>query len=385
MPDLSPPPQPPRESRGEYDLLTGWGPQAQAAGLVGARWYQSPVPRAQLKALMQRQDGPALRDTALWLALVGAAGVAMAATWGGPWFALAFLVYATLFTGAADSRWHESSHGTAFKTRWMNDALYQLASFMALRRPTRWRWSHARHHSDTLVTGRDPEVNAVLPLPLGTLLLNVFALRYAPGEYARVLANALGRISPQEKSYVPESEWPRMVREARAWVAVYAAVVALAVGQGSALPLFFVGLPAFVGAWVHTFFGLTQHAGLPENVLDHRLNCRTVVMNPVFRFLYWNMNYHVEHHMVPMVPYHALPALHAAIRADCPPPYPSLAAAYAEILPALWRQRQDPHWAVRRPLPDAAGVAAAAPPAPPGATVLPHPATPSPLTPGAQP
>ena len=54
----------------------------------------------------------------------------------------------------------------------------------------------------------------------------------------------------------------------------------------------------------------TQHAGLAEDVLDHRLNCRTVYMNPISRFIYWNMNYHVEHHMFPMVPYHALPRLH---------------------------------------------------------------------------
>ena len=63
--------------------------------------------------------------------------------------------------------------------------------------------------------------------------------------------------------------------------------------------------------------------GLAEDVLDHRLNSRTVYMNPVLRFLYWNMNYHVEHHMFPMVPYHALPELHEAIKADMPEPYPS--------------------------------------------------------------
>ena len=44
-------------------------------------------------------------------------------------------------------------------------------------------------------------------------------------------------------------------------------------------------------------------------------------MNPVFRFIYWNMNYHVEHHMFPMVPYHALPALHAEVADDLPVPY----------------------------------------------------------------
>ena len=33
------------------------------------------------------------------------------------------------------------------------------------------------------------------------------------------------------------------------------------------------------------------------------------------------MNYHVEHHMFPLVPYHALPELHAELKADMPPAY----------------------------------------------------------------
>jgi fatty acid desaturase len=77
-------------------------------------------------------------------------------------------------------------------------------------------------------------------------------------------------------------------------------------------------------------------------------------MNPFFRFVYWNMNYHVEHHMFPMVPYHALPALHDAVKADCPTPYPSTIAAYAEILPALVRQLKDPNHFVQRELPSGA-------------------------------
>jgi fatty acid desaturase len=74
-------------------------------------------------------------------------------------------------------------------------------------------------------------------------------------------------------------------------------------------------------------------------------------MNPVFRFLYWNMNYHVDHHMFPMVPYHALPQLHEAIKADCAPAYPGTVAAYAELIPALLRQTTDPAYHVVRPLP----------------------------------
>ena len=47
-------------------------------------------------------------------------------------------------------------------------------------------------------------------------------------------------------------------------------------------------------------------------------------MNPIHRYLYWNMNYHLEHHMFPLVPYHRLPKLHALVKDDCPMPYPNL-------------------------------------------------------------
>jgi fatty acid desaturase len=78
-------------------------------------------------------------------------------------------------------------------------------------------------------------------------------------------------------------------------------------------------------------------------------------MNPISRFVYWNMNYDVEHHMFPMVPYHRLPELHAEIRADCPPLYPSMWVAYKEIVPAVLRQLVDPTDFVRRELPRGAG------------------------------
>ena len=61
--------------------------------------------------------------------------------------------------------------------------------------------------------------------------------------------------------------------------------------------------------------------GSPRTCSIIASNSRTVYMNPVFRFVYWNMNYHLEHHMFPMVPYHALPALHAEMKADTPKPY----------------------------------------------------------------
>src|SRR5215475_2993372 len=113
----------------------------------------------------------------------------------------------------------------------------------------------------------------------------------------------------------------------------------------------FVGLPTLYGSWLLQVYSLTQHAGLAENVLDHRLNCRTVYMNSVHRFLYWNMNYHLEHHMFPLVPYHNLPRLHQLVKWDLPKPYHGLLAAFREIVPTVLQQVADPGYYVRRKLP----------------------------------
>ncbi|HET9104665.1 MAG TPA: fatty acid desaturase family protein [Solirubrobacteraceae bacterium] len=337
------------ERRRDYSLIGPSAEQAAAMGLVAAQWYHSEVPRKRMKQLMRRSDGPAVRDTALWLTLLVAAGVAGGLTWGGWWCVPCFLIYGVLYGSASDSRWHETGHGTAFATSWANDVVYQLASFMNLKEPTFWRWSHARHHTDTIIVGRDREIAAMRPPDVARLLLNLAGLRDVLDTAVSVARHAAGRVTAEEATFIPESERHRVYREARAWLAVYAAVIALAIITGSLLPLMYVGLPSLYGRWLATLFGVSQHAGLAENVLDHRLNARTIRMNPVFRFLYWNMNFHVEHHMFPMVPYHALPALHAEIAADLPEPYPSLLAAYREILPTLRRQMREPgHHVVRR-------------------------------------
>ena len=104
----------------------------------------------------------------------------------------------------------------------------------------------------------------------------------------------------------------------------------------------------------HLTLHSTQHAGLAENVLDHRLNCRTVYMNPISRFIYWNMNYHLEHHMFPLVPYHALPTLQQLLKDDNPKPHPSIYAAFKDIVPAILRQAKEPTYCITPDIPKSA-------------------------------
>ena len=335
----------------DYSLTGVNATLAVEKGLAEADWYTSPVPRETMRKLLARRDGPAIRDTLLWLALLIGSGCAAWALWGTWWALLAFAAYGVLYASTSDSRWHEAGHGTAFRTDWMNNALYEIASFMVMRESTVWRWSHTRHHSDTIIVGRDPEIAVPRPPDLKGLILAFFNIGVYPKYFKHIFLHSLGRMTDDEKTYIPESEFPKIYRHARIYILIYAGVVALSLYMGSILPLLFVGLTNLYGSWLMVVYGLTQHTGLAENVLDHRLNCRTVHMNPIHRFLYWNMNYHVEHHMFPLVPYHALPRLHAAIKADCPPPYPSLLSAWREIVPAILRQVNDPAYHVKRRLP----------------------------------
>jgi fatty acid desaturase len=338
----------------DYRLSDENARRAFERGLASAEWYLTDVDRKEMKALMKRSDGPALRDTAIWLGLLGLSA------WGGIYFCGSwaavpfFLVYGVLYGSACDSRWHECGHGTAFKTRWMNDFVYQIASFMVARNPVSWKWSHARHHTDTIIVGRDPEIALMRPPNLFEGALHYVGLLDLPLSVKTLTRNAYGNLSPAEMDYIPESEWPKAVFWARVHMAIYLGAIAAAIFMWSFLPLMLIGLPRIYGCWHMFMTGLLQHGGLAEDVIDHRLNSRTVYMNPISSWIYWNMNYHVEHHMFPMVPFHALPRLHQMIKDDLPAPNPTIFDAYREMVVTLLHQRREPDYYFRRELPPTA-------------------------------
>ena len=197
----------------------------------------------------------------------------------------------------------------------MNDALYQVSSFATLREPEIWRWSHARHHTDTIIVGRDPEIVAMRPPDMVRFLLSFLAVPHVIASVRGLVRHLCGIKGSEERTFIPDHVWPSIFRTARIYAAVHLGVIGAALWTGSILPLLYAGiLPTMYGAWLAFTLGVTQHVGLAEDVLDHRLNARTINMNPVLRFIYWNMNYHLEHHLFPTVPYHRLPDLHALIK-----------------------------------------------------------------------
>ena len=174
----------------DYSLTGVNSTLAVEKGLAEADWYQCAVPRETMRSLLERRNGPAIRDTILWFALIFGSGLATYALRSTYWAILPYAIYCVLYGTTSDSRWHESGHGTAFKTDWMNNVLYEIASFMVMRESTVWRWSHTRHHSDTIIVGRDPEIAVPRPPDLKEFVKAFFNLHVYPKYFMRILLHS---------------------------------------------------------------------------------------------------------------------------------------------------------------------------------------------------
>jgi fatty acid desaturase len=100
--------------------------------------------------------------------------------------------------------------------------------------------------------------------------------------------------------------------------------------------LFFWVLPAVTFLQVLLRIrGITEHAGYQPNA-DQRLNARTV-LNPVQTFIFapHNVNYHIEHHVYPAVPFHNLPKLHRLMMELNLIPPANLYRGYGQVLREL--------------------------------------------------
>jgi len=106
----------------------------------------------------------------------------------------------------------------------------------------------------------------------------------------------------------------------------------------------------FIAQWWRYFVFVPMHTGLKDNVDDFRLCVRSITLDPISHFLYWRMNWHIEHHMFAAVPCYRLRKLHQAVAADMPRPR-TLIGAWAEMRKIWKQQKADPSYQFETPLP----------------------------------
>jgi fatty acid desaturase len=321
------------------ETLDRTAPPARPPGPQG--WWSPSLERAAVQKLLARRDLPGLLYFCTWLMALTGTTLLLAAAWG-TWAVLPvlFLHGAVLSFSYAAS--HECAHGTAFRSVWLNEAVFYLTSFIFGEEPMYRRYTHGRHHSSTWYPGFDIQMPYGNPMSLRTYLRETLALGALLSGARQTLRLALGRLTAEEKSVIPAAKIRQLVWGARAFLAGYVAVIAIALITRSWFII--VALPGarLAGGWIVQLFINSQHMCMAEAVADHRYSTRSMACTLPTRILYWNMNYHVEHHLYPGVPFHALPAVNALVRDQMPHPTRGAAAANAEILAVIRRQMKDP-------------------------------------------
>jgi fatty acid desaturase len=313
-------------------------------------WYRTAIDVQAFKSLHQKSNLLGWFQTLGYLGVLVASG-ALAMYSVGRWplgvVLLLTLLYGT-FASFMINAVHELGHGTVFRTKALNSFFVRLFAFFNWINFEMFNTSHTRHHRHTLHQPDDLEVvlpqKVLLKQMLAWGIIRPMAVVWAFCETLRI---ARGQF---------EGEWElKLFRQGtpeRAAAIHWARFLLIGHGLLIVISLYFhlwllpvlTSLHAYAsyGSWLQQLCNSTQHIGLQDEVSDFRLCCRTFTMNPLLQFIYWHMNYHIEHHMYAAVPCYRLGRLHRLIKHDLAPCPHGLIATWKEIFAILKIQETNP-------------------------------------------
>lgn len=334
-------------------------PTRSESGKTRIKWYRSPVSAEDLARLNKRSDWEGLIQSVGYLCILAFTGAcAWVAVGRSPVLVvLALLFVHGTFYGFIINGFHELCHQTVFQTRSLNQIFRAVYSFLGWYNPIFFWASHQEHHKYTLHAPDDLEV--VLPVKVTLRSFLSFAFVNPVGLVNRLISVtrlAFGKIDGEwaNSLFPPEKAAERraLFTWARILLLGHGLIVVVSLFLGLWIIPIIVTLAPFYGAGFQYLFNEAQHVGLSDHVSDYRLNTRTILLNPFLRFIYWHMNYHIEHHMYAAVPCYNLGKLHELIKDDLPYCPLGLIDTWAQILPIIRRQQQDPGYVYVPELPN---------------------------------
>ena len=314
-------------------------------------WYRSRLDREVLRSLNQRSDWKGMLQTLGHLGLLTLTGTGAFYAAGRlplPVLLLILFLHGTVHAFLLNG-FHELCHNSVFRTKFLNTFFLRIFSFLGPFNYVRFWASHSDHHKYTLHPPDDYEVMLPVKLTFSGFLKSAIVNPW--GFYARwklIVRLSFGKLEgPEETVMFPKSDMEKR-RELFNWARIQLVGHTLIVGASLYFGLWLVPIlitlaPAY-GGWLLYLCNTTQHVGLTDNVPDFRLCCRTITLNPLVRFLYWHMNFHIEHHMYAAVPCYNLGKLHKLIKHELPHCPVGLFETWKEIITILKKQKTDPEY-----------------------------------------
>jgi fatty acid desaturase len=333
------------------------------------KFYKTAVDKEKLRELTKRRDLPGLMQSLSLLFIYLITTVVSVYFFNMKmWIPMIAACYLhAMFSGflGMSSTIHELSHKTPFKTKALNEFFYYLFAFISWNNPIHFRESHTRHHHLTVFKGRDKEV-VLTPAPFGFVdFLSWFIFDYK--KFHLIMRGHLsyffGKDMPDTFFWDPlfenkdDPKRKAMFKWSRIEIIGHLLFVALFIMTGQWVLIFTFTCSYFFADFLNRACEMTQHVGMASDIPDWRITCHTMVFGPVISYFYWNMNYHIEHHMFAAVPFYNLKKLHDLIAHDTPEPVKGYFGGIAQIKDLMKKQRNDPDWCFIPVLPETASPA----------------------------
>mgnify|MGYP001973277622 FL=1 len=334
-------------------------------------WYRCPIDSKSFRQLMQPDDLQGWLQAGGHLIIFFVTGsISLYFAFIEMWFSFFISLFfhctsACFFKGVAA---HELGHGTVFKTKKLNKLFLIVYSLLSWHNHHEYNISHTYHHRYTLHPEGDREVVLPLEVLIGNPfnLLQIFTFNFTGGPvtsgFIPIVKGTIQTAFGGNGASVISEEWSKAIytahkeerRKAVIWariMLVFHSMLIIFSIYLSFWPLVLVfSTQQFTANWLKYFVGLPMHCGLRSDVSDFRKCVRSITLDPISEFLYWRMNWHLEHHMFAGIPCYNLKKIHRLVAHDMPK-VRTLWGAWMEMIEIKRRQDIDPGYEFDTPVP----------------------------------
>lgn len=321
------------------DSVATWNPLTEWKH-VDINWVKVRINPEDLRRFTQRSDVKGLCQSIGFLLLLSATGtLAYRAFTRERWLLMAAALYfhGTFYARFGDAL-HELSHNTVFATRALNTGMTTLYGLLFWPwNPHLYRLSHqGYHHRYTLHQGSDgedvPNYVRLTPRLVFDLFFRVVQIKSLVQNLGRLFTLKPTSKGWRGRGYLLDT-WEQFVlqrasapqrrqvmRFALASVVVHVLFATLCIAVERPFLLLLVTFAPFYGAGFLSFVaGVHQHTACEANSPDFRISCGDALLDPFSSFLYWHMEYHIEHHMFAAIPCYNLKAFSRFVADQLPP------------------------------------------------------------------
>ena len=259
------------------------------------------------KALLERSDAAGIKQAAKHFCLIIICGLYI--YFNLPLWQLALVAQGILLIFLFTAL-HETIHGTAFKTPWLNSATAHFSGFIIFL-PAGWfKQFHFAHHRHTNLPELDPELSEPKPR---TFIQYCKYLSGIPVWVFHVKTLFINALAKNDDSFVAKNHRNQITKESRMYLLGYILLTVVSFIGDSTILLWLWIIPIILGQPFLRAYLLAEHTLCPE-VNNMLLNTRTTMTIFFIRFIAWNMPYHVEHHTLPSIPFYKLPQFHQHLK-----------------------------------------------------------------------